>query len=77
MTPEEKQLLEETLALARENNVILSRMQRSQRVTTAIKVLYWVVILALSFGAYWLIQPYVDTLKSSLGNVGELTKYYQ
>ncbi|HEU5114691.1 MAG TPA: hypothetical protein VFT82_02915 [Candidatus Paceibacterota bacterium] len=69
MTPEEKQLLIETRRLVEENAVILRSIQRSQRAGTYLKVAYWIVILALSFGAYYLIQPYVNTLNSSLGQI--------
>jgi hypothetical protein len=69
MTPEEKALLVETRDLAQENYRILKGIQRSGRIGAFFKVLYWVLILGLSFGAYWLIQPYVDTLKGSLGDM--------
>ncbi|HEY9480698.1 MAG TPA: hypothetical protein VIR98_00505 [Candidatus Paceibacterota bacterium] len=69
MTPEEKALLIEVRDLARENNEVLRSIRRSNRLSTFFKVLYWVLILGLSFGAYWLIQPYVDMLKGSLGAI--------
>jgi hypothetical protein len=67
MTPEEKALLVEVRDLAQENAQILRSIRRSTRFGVFFKVIYWVVILGLSFGAYWLIQPYVDMLKGSLG----------
>ncbi len=60
MTPEERSLLERTYKLAEENNSMLRSMRRSNRLSTAMRVLYWVVILALSFGAYYFIQPYIN-----------------
>lgn len=69
MTPEERKLLEDTYMLARENAEILRSIQRSQRASTILKVVYWIVIIALSFGAYYLIQPYVNTLRSSLNDI--------
>jgi len=69
MTPEERKMLEETRAIAEETNLLAKSIKRSLQVSTTIKVLYWVVIIALSFGAYYLIQPYVNTLKSSLGDM--------
>ncbi len=62
MTPEERSLLERTHKLAEENNALLRSLRRSHRFSTAVRALYWVVIIILSFGAYYLIQPYVDTL---------------
>lgn len=68
MTPEERKMLEEVRALAQENNEVLKSIQRSQRAGAVFKIIYWVIILGLSFGAYWLIQPYVNMLKSSLSD---------
>ncbi|MCL5781896.1 MAG: hypothetical protein M1459_00880 [Patescibacteria group bacterium] len=70
MTPEERSLLERTCSLAAENNEILRAIRRSNRISTAMRVGYWVVIIALSFGAYYLIQPYLSLLTGiSSGNV--------
>ncbi len=67
MTPEEKSLLERTLKLAQENNALLLGLRRSNRVSTAMRIAYWVVIIALSFGAYYLIQPYFNVLTGLIG----------
>jgi len=62
MTPDERSLLEETLALAKDNNKILRSIRSSNRIAMVMRVLYWVVIVALSFGAYYFIQPYFTLL---------------
>jgi len=67
MTPEEKNLLERTLKLAEENNILLLGLRRSNRVSTAMRIAYWVVIIALSFGAFYLIQPYFTFLTGLTG----------
>ena len=67
MTPEEKSLLERTLKLAEENNGLLKGLRRSNRVSTVMRILYWVVIIALSFGAFYLIQPYFTFLTGLTG----------
>jgi hypothetical protein len=69
MTPEEHQLLTETRQLVEENAVILRGIQKHQRMTSAVKAVYWIVVIALSFGAYYLIQPYVNTLKASVSDI--------
>ena len=69
MTPEEKSLLERTYKLAEENNEILRKMRRISRYGTIFKVVYWVVILGLSFGAYYFIQPYVESVSGLYGQV--------
>lgn len=69
MTPEERSLLERTHKLAEENNEMLRSIRRANRFGTAMRVLYWVVILVLSFGAYYFIQPYVNTLTDAYGQM--------
>jgi len=64
MTEEEKKLLEDTANSVEECLTILKRMQRSRRFELFIKIGYWVIILGMAFGAYYLIQPYLDSLMS-------------
>ena len=67
MTPEEKALLESTHELAEENNKILLSMRRSNRISMAMRITYWVLIIGFSFGAYYLIQPYITMLGGAYG----------
>jgi len=69
MTPEEKSVLEETYRLTQENSEILRGIQRSQRVSMAFRVVYWIVIIVLSFGAYYFVQPYVNNLTNSIHDI--------
>ena len=62
MTPEEKSLLERTYKLAEENNSMIRSMRRSARISNIMRAAYWAVILIVSFGAYYLIQPYLETM---------------
>jgi hypothetical protein len=67
MSPEERELLRRSIALAEENNDILRSIQSSMRFARFMSILYWVIIIGASFGAYYLIQPYIDTLMSVYG----------
>ena len=60
MDPESKKLLQDTLALAQENNKILHSMRRSMRFQRIMSILYWVLIIGSAFGAYYFIQPYLE-----------------
>jgi uncharacterized protein (UPF0333 family) len=62
MTPEERSLLERTYKMAEENNDILKSIRRANRLSLAFRVLYWVVILGVSYGAYYFIQPYLQSM---------------
>jgi hypothetical protein len=64
MDEETKKLLEETFALAKENNGILHSLRRSMRMARFMSLLYWVFIIGSALGAYYFLQPYVDQLKS-------------
>jgi hypothetical protein len=77
MTPEERSLLERTASLAEENNQMLRSIRRSNRISLAMRIVYWVLILLISFGAYYLIQPYVETMMSLVGSQPSTTQNTQ
>lgn len=60
MTPEERKMLSEALSLAKDNNQLLKKIRRNGMWGNIWRIAYWVIILGLSFGAYYFIQPYVD-----------------
>ncbi|MEN9912909.1 MAG: hypothetical protein RLY66_317 [Candidatus Parcubacteria bacterium] len=62
MTPEERSLLERTHKLTEENNEILRSIRRATRFSLAFRIVYWVVIIVISFGAFYFIQPYMETM---------------
>ncbi|HEY9583846.1 MAG TPA: hypothetical protein VJI66_02705 [Candidatus Paceibacterota bacterium] len=67
MTPEERSLLQRIASTVEENNQILIGMRRRARYATVFRVLYWVVIIGLSVGAFYFIQPYIEFMTSALG----------
>ena len=62
MTPEERDLLFKTHELAQENNTMLRSLRNAQRWDRVIKYGYWFIIIAASFGAYYVIQPYLQVI---------------
>jgi hypothetical protein len=69
VTPEQEKQLKEALELARENNQILRKMRRSMIWNRIFKFFYLLVILAVTFGAYYFIQPYLDGALGAYQNV--------
>ena len=69
MTPEERSLLERTDKLAEENNTILRSIRRSNRFSIILRVFYWVIIIGVSFGAYYFIQPYLETMMGAYSQI--------
>jgi DNA helicase TIP49 (TBP-interacting protein) len=65
MDPDDRRLLKKTLQLAEENNKILRKLHRAEKMRRLFRLLYWVAIIALSLGAYYLVQPYVEQLKEA------------
>ena len=65
MNPEDRRLLERAVELSEENNKILHSIRRANRLGMIWKIIYWVAIIAISYGAYIYIQPYVDQLMTT------------
>ena len=61
MSSEEKSLLERTYKMVEENNSILRSIRRSNRFSGVMKVIYWLIIIGISYGLYAYLQPYVKT----------------
>jgi hypothetical protein len=76
MNPNEKELLEKTYEMSKENNHILRGIRSSNRWATIFKIFYWVIIIGVSVGAFYYIQPYIDiatkTYKSVQGDLGSV-----
>ncbi len=62
MDPKEKELLEESVELSRENNKILKKLRSAMRVSRAFKIMYWTIIIGSMFGFYYYFQPLIDNL---------------
>ncbi len=81
MNPTEKDLLEKTYELSKENNKILRGIRSSNRWSLAFQVFYWIVIVGISIGAFYYLQPYLDiafktykNIQGDLNNVNSLVK---
>ena len=74
MDPESKKLLEETLALTRENNSMLHSMKRSMVMARAMTIFYWLFIIGSAIAAYYFIQPYFSRLMNVYGGASSILK---
>jgi uncharacterized membrane protein len=83
MTPEERSLLQRTYVLAQENNIILRGIRRANRWGIAVKIFYWVIIIGATLGAFYFVQPYLEStlnlvdqaqesIRSLNGNIGQV-----
>jgi hypothetical protein len=69
MDIEEKRLIEETVALVRENNRLIKKIRRAALWGRATRIVYWVLIIGVAIGAFYFLQPYVDGVRSFYQNI--------
>lgn len=71
MTADEelKQLLRENLEVSRDSFKILKKMNRARLLGSFFTFMKWVIIVGLSYGAYYYIEPYLQTTMSALNSV--------
>ncbi len=62
MDPELKKMMRENLELSQENNKLLRKMHRSILWGRLFNIIYWLVIIGAMFGAYYMLQPFIDGL---------------
>jgi hypothetical protein len=70
MDPELKELLQTTLNTVEENNRMLRRMRRAQKVASFMRFLYWILIIGIAVGAFYFLQPYVDSIMKFIKETG-------
>ncbi len=69
MDPESKQMLQNTLALAEENNKLLHKIRGVQKRETLWQVLKLLVIIAIAFGSFYYLEPYLDKVMGLYNSV--------
>ena len=73
MDIEERKMIQQTLALARENNKLIKKMRKAALIGRAWKIFYWIVIIGISIGAFYFLQPYVESIQSVYQNVQDVS----
>ncbi len=71
MDTEDRKKLNRALELSEENNKMLKSLVRNMRWGRLFKILYWAVIIAVSLGAFYYSQPYLDKAESLLTSFSE------
>jgi hypothetical protein len=77
MSPEERELLEKSVALAEENHNILLSMRRSLRLARIMTLIYWLFIIGSAVGAFYLLQPYLNELLGVYTGAGDLINNFK
>ncbi len=71
MDLQEKELIEETLEVSKENNKMLKKIWRDVKYKRFITFAYWMVVIGLAFGAYYYIQPILESVGAGYGDISE------
>lgn len=69
MTPEEHNMLQEALDNSRENSKLLKKMHRVMVVGRVLRFFYWIIVIGAAIGAFYLIQPYIDSVYNTVDTV--------
>jgi len=62
MDPESKQLLQNTLALAEENNKMLHKIRSVQKRAAIWQTLKYILIIGIALGAFYFLDPYLNKI---------------
>jgi hypothetical protein len=64
-----KQLLQKNIEVSEESLNILKKINRARMVGNTLVFLKWVVIIGLSYGAYFFIEPYLNVITGGLNTI--------
>ncbi len=64
-----KELLRKNLEVSQESLEILKKMNRARVMGGIFRILKWIGIIGISFGLYYYIEPYLQTLKDTLSGL--------
>ncbi len=59
MSEELEELLKENIEISRESLKILKGIRRANRLASAFKIFYWLIIIGSAVGAYYFLEPYI------------------
>ncbi|MBU1557455.1 hypothetical protein KKC45_00640 [Patescibacteria group bacterium] len=68
MDLQEKELIEETLEISKENNKMLKKIWRDVKYKRFITLIYWIAVIGITLGAYYYIQPIIQGVGAGYGN---------
>lgn len=55
-------MLKENLAISKENNELLKKLVNHQKWAQIYRFIYWGLIIAVSFGSFYFLQPYIGSI---------------
>jgi hypothetical protein len=55
-----------------ENTLMLASIQRRARLSITFSTLKWIVLIGLSFGAFYFVRPYMETALGAYGSIKDM-----
>jgi hypothetical protein len=74
MDPETKRILEKTLKLTEENNVMLHKVRGVQKRMALLGFLRFLIIVGVAFGLFYYLEPYLTKIMDFFVSVGGIQK---
>ena len=75
-----KKLLEDNIALNKENNEMLLKLIKAQKWQMIYRIFYWAIIILSTVGAFYFIEPYLGNIFSlytggagNISNISDIT----
>ncbi len=72
--PELRKIVEENTNLLHENNKLLHKLHNTVIWGRVFRILYWTIIIGATMGAYYFVQPLIDSFQGLLGGVENIQK---
>ena len=51
-------------------------MHRAQRVASIMRAVYWLIIIGVTVGTFYLLEPYIEQLKAVYGGASDVLKTF-
>lgn len=64
-----KKELAELKTLTQENNRMILGIYRRAKISMIVDVTKWVIIIGISIGAFYFVQPYIDSVVNTYSNL--------
>ncbi len=74
MDPETRRMLEKTLELTKENNVMLHKVRGVQKRMAFFGFLRFLIIVGVAFGVFYYLEPYLNKIMDFFVSIGGMQK---
>lgn len=63
--------------MMRENNKLLRKLHHGMIIRRVMSISYWLVIIGISIGALYFLQPYIELLQNTIEQLGGVLDLFQ